>query len=464
MRSITLPRGLPVGFRFRPTDEELITDYLKPKLLGTDPDVDHIVAEIDFCKFEPWELPLESKIESKDLWLFFCVQNLQLGSRKSSKRKRKSEDGTGVWKITGKRTTGKGTWKITGKEREIKDQDTKECIGKKKTLVYKGPIPGEKTNWVMQLYYIMPDHPFSNQTTYVLCRLKRKANDMDNTMESEEGSNEMVNTLDYEEGANEMHNTLDPQEGANDIVRTPDPEKGANDIDNTPDSEEGVLSEENANDMDYDMDNTPDPEEGANDMDNTPDPEEGTNDVAYTPDPEEGANDETITPDPKEAWAYDNDEAYQQLRSMPMYSPVREFVDNPVGIDTDTEQFYDQMPYSLCYLMNKANDNANTPDSEEGKPSGDITSEAENPVTLTTTSRVYGREEFLYGPKVNPYGNYNAESFIQPTSLKRPYPLDVPASVGTDVGGVDGRVKRSCSLANSSISSWRVTPIANESV
>lgn len=106
---------------------------------------------------------MESKIESKDQWLFFCVQNLQLGSRKSSKRKRKSEDGTGVWKITGKRTTGKGTWKITGKEREIKDQDTKECIGKKKTLVYKGPTPGEKTNWVIHLYYIIPDHPFSNQ-------------------------------------------------------------------------------------------------------------------------------------------------------------------------------------------------------------------------------------------------------------------------------------------------------------
>lgn len=49
-----------------------------------------------------------------------------------------------------------------------------------------------------------------------------------------------------------------------------------------------------------------------------------------------------------------------------------------------------------CYLMNKANDNANTPDSEEGKPSGDITFEAENPVTLTTTSRVRKARSFLF--------------------------------------------------------------------
>lgn len=47
--------------------------------------------------------------------------------------------------------------------------------------------------------------------------------------------------------------------------------------------------------------------------------------------------------------AYDIDEAYQQLRSMPMYSPVREFVDNLVGIDTDTEQIYDQVKKDPIY-------------------------------------------------------------------------------------------------------------------
>jgi hypothetical protein len=47
---------LPVGFRFRPTDEELISHYLKNKLLGNDSFVNNVIAEVDFCKFEPWEL------------------------------------------------------------------------------------------------------------------------------------------------------------------------------------------------------------------------------------------------------------------------------------------------------------------------------------------------------------------------------------------------------------------------
>lgn len=47
----------PVGFRFRPTDEELVGHYLKHKLLGNDSMVHNIIAEVDVCMFEPWDLP-----------------------------------------------------------------------------------------------------------------------------------------------------------------------------------------------------------------------------------------------------------------------------------------------------------------------------------------------------------------------------------------------------------------------
>lgn len=51
--------SLPLGFRFRPTNEELVNHYLKNKLLGNTNDsvVNNVMAEVDVCKFEPWELP-----------------------------------------------------------------------------------------------------------------------------------------------------------------------------------------------------------------------------------------------------------------------------------------------------------------------------------------------------------------------------------------------------------------------
>jgi len=49
-------QGLPPGFRFHPTDEELITFYLASKVFnGTFTTVKF--AEVDLNRCEPWELP-----------------------------------------------------------------------------------------------------------------------------------------------------------------------------------------------------------------------------------------------------------------------------------------------------------------------------------------------------------------------------------------------------------------------
>jgi hypothetical protein len=52
----TLLQQLPPGFRFHPTDEELVLHYLWRKVeseVFTIP----VIAEVDLYKFDPWELP-----------------------------------------------------------------------------------------------------------------------------------------------------------------------------------------------------------------------------------------------------------------------------------------------------------------------------------------------------------------------------------------------------------------------
>lgn len=47
---------LPPGFRFHPTDEELVVQYLKRKVFSC-PLPASIIPEVDVCKYDPWDLP-----------------------------------------------------------------------------------------------------------------------------------------------------------------------------------------------------------------------------------------------------------------------------------------------------------------------------------------------------------------------------------------------------------------------
>jgi hypothetical protein len=55
---------LPPGFRFQPTDQEIIVCYLKKKIAGTATSVTSIIADVDIYKFDPWDLPGESSRSS----------------------------------------------------------------------------------------------------------------------------------------------------------------------------------------------------------------------------------------------------------------------------------------------------------------------------------------------------------------------------------------------------------------
>uniref|UniRef100_A0A453L046 NAC domain-containing protein n=2 Tax=Aegilops tauschii subsp. strangulata TaxID=200361 RepID=A0A453L046_AEGTS len=125
---------LPSGFRFHPTDEEIITSYLVPKVLNPT-FIAIAITEVDLNKNDPYELPKKAKMGEKE-WYFYCQKD------------RKYPTG-----IRTNRATKAGYWKATGKDKEI-FHPLPTLIGMKKTLVfYKGRAPrGEKTNWVMHEY------------------------------------------------------------------------------------------------------------------------------------------------------------------------------------------------------------------------------------------------------------------------------------------------------------------------
>ncbi|XP_075518735.1 protein CUP-SHAPED COTYLEDON 3 [Primulina tabacum] len=153
-------QGLPPGFRFHPTDEELITFYLASKVFDGALICGVEIAEVDLNRCEPWELPDLAKMGERE-WYFFSL------------RDRKYPTG-----LRTNRATGAGYWKATGKDREVYSASNGALLGMKKTLVfYRGRAPrGEKTKWVMHEYRL--EGHFSCRHTYkeewVICRIFHK--------------------------------------------------------------------------------------------------------------------------------------------------------------------------------------------------------------------------------------------------------------------------------------------------
>uniref|UniRef100_A0A453PK24 NAC domain-containing protein n=1 Tax=Aegilops tauschii subsp. strangulata TaxID=200361 RepID=A0A453PK24_AEGTS len=120
------------GFRFHPTDEELVRFYLKRKIQQKSLPIE-LIRQLDIYKFDPWDLPKLASTGEKE-WYFYCP------------RDRKYRNSTRP-----NRVTGAGFWKATGTDRPIYSSDGSKCIGLKKSLVfYKGrAAKGVKTDWMM---------------------------------------------------------------------------------------------------------------------------------------------------------------------------------------------------------------------------------------------------------------------------------------------------------------------------
>ncbi|KAL5731577.1 hypothetical protein ACHQM5_004291 [Ranunculus cassubicifolius] len=127
------------GFRFHPTDEELVGFYLRRKVEKKPLSIE-LIKQVDIYKFDPWDLPITAAGE-KEMY-FFCI------------RERKYRNS-----IRPNRVTGSGFWKATGIDRPIcSGADSNDCIGLKKSLVYyRGSAgKGTKTDWMMHEFRLPP--------------------------------------------------------------------------------------------------------------------------------------------------------------------------------------------------------------------------------------------------------------------------------------------------------------------
>ncbi|CAH8342625.1 unnamed protein product [Eruca vesicaria subsp. sativa] len=167
--------NLPAGFRFHPTDEELVKFYLCRRC-ASEPITVPVIAEIDLYKFNPWELPDKALYGEKE-WYFF------------SHRDRKYPNGSRP-----NRAAGTGYWKATGADKPIGKPKT---LGIKKALVfYAGKAPrGVKTNWIMHEYRLANvDRSASSSNKknnlrlddWVLCRIYNKKGTMEKYYPSDE--------------------------------------------------------------------------------------------------------------------------------------------------------------------------------------------------------------------------------------------------------------------------------------
>ncbi|KAL9663950.1 hypothetical protein QQ045_019344 [Rhodiola kirilowii] len=136
--------SLPPGFRFHPTDEELIDYYFKRKVEGL-----KIELEVTGSQVKSQVVPQDRKYPH--------------GSRTN-------------------RATKAGYWKATGKDRKICCQSSP--VGYRKSLVfYTGRAPhGERMDWLMHEYRLSDDLLDSARKTnfqgeFVLCRVLKR-NDM----------------------------------------------------------------------------------------------------------------------------------------------------------------------------------------------------------------------------------------------------------------------------------------------
>ncbi|CAI9108408.1 OLC1v1007990C1 [Oldenlandia corymbosa var. corymbosa] len=145
-----MPVTIPRGFRFSPTDQELLK-YLECKVMGTPLPYDHVISD-DIDVYSPESLP-EALInrygnEEKVVYVFTRLKKVTM-------------KGTNF-----DRKVGECTWKPNGRAKPIKDGEPEKVVGKFKTLSF--VKEGVKSG------YIMKEFTLNGSEEYALCQIYKK--------------------------------------------------------------------------------------------------------------------------------------------------------------------------------------------------------------------------------------------------------------------------------------------------
>ncbi|KAL6544564.1 hypothetical protein OROMI_023426 [Orobanche minor] len=185
----------PPGYRFMPTDKELIIGYLWKKVKNESIPVAEM-SEVNLYRFTPNYLTENYPPVGNKEWYFFTPTDRR---HPNGNRPKRSVEGIGWWKATG----GDKLIKSNGK-----------IIGKKKVLVFyfgKNKSDEEKTNWIMYEYRLdtPSPRPSSNNMRlddWVLCRIyerNKKGKDFDDDRVPDHvGNNLLMPQPNYEDNNN----------------------------------------------------------------------------------------------------------------------------------------------------------------------------------------------------------------------------------------------------------------------
>ncbi|CAK7327746.1 unnamed protein product [Dovyalis caffra] len=177
--------GIPIGFRFQPSDRDLVIHYLYKKIKGIPLPSD---STVPFCDLyghqEPWEIwDAFGGSDNEDLLFFTNLKKISPIPSRNLKKMKQSAPRT-------HRQVGSsaGTWHDEGRNKRCEWLGIQWLV---KIFTYENPKSTIQNGaWMMHEYSLLPNDIVGTPTTTVVCRLRKKKPKRKRQLDDEEESDD----------------------------------------------------------------------------------------------------------------------------------------------------------------------------------------------------------------------------------------------------------------------------------